>query len=145
MDYQKMAQLSSLMKTQIQFIDYMADLIEYDKKQTEAYPEKKIAPIPGIGLLKSHFLTQKKACETVIAIADRHLPELKAQYDEKEAVVKVKRDKEAKERAAAWKEKQAKTKTTSPGNGVDQKSEDGPAAGAITEDPLGLSLFDGMC
>lgn len=81
MDYSTMNQLKGLMENQIKFLDYMDALIAYDKEQAEAHPEKDQPPIAGVGLLKSHFMTQKKACEAVIALTDRHLPDLKAVHD----------------------------------------------------------------
>ena len=87
MDYQMMKRLDELMNYQIKFIDYMDELIKFDDDFTTKNPDTELPPIQNIGVLKSHFITQKKACEAVLSITARHLPRLKAEHDKNKPVM----------------------------------------------------------
>lgn len=132
MDYSTLSQLKGLMENQIKFLDYMAALIVYDKEQSEAHPEKDQPPIEGVGLLRSHFMTQKKACEAVIALTDRHLPDLKVIHD-------AEQEKKKSEQKARMASRPASNTTKSPSTPVS-------AAHPVEKvkcAALGMNLFEG--
>lgn len=90
MDYQKMRQLEELINYQIKFIDYMEELIKYDEKFVADNSPEGLPPLENIGVLKSHFITQRKACIGVLSLTARHLPRLKEEYDSNKAKEKEK-------------------------------------------------------
>lgn len=90
MDYQTMQRMEELMHFQIKFIDYMDVLIKFDEDFTSKNPNEELPPVVNIGVLKSHFITQKKACEGVLSITARHMPRLKAEYEKNKKIPNVK-------------------------------------------------------
>ncbi len=89
MDYHQLSDLERLMNNQIKYLDYMEQLIKFDQEYVEANPGIDLPPLQNIGVLKSHFTTQRKACEGVLSIAARHLPRLKTEKEAQEAQKKA--------------------------------------------------------
>jgi hypothetical protein len=88
MNYEQMKKLDELIHFQIKFIDYMQELIEFDETYVKDNPNETLPPLQNIGVLKSHFTTQRKACDGVLSLTARHLPRLKAEHDKNKQVKK---------------------------------------------------------
>lgn len=74
--YSKLEKINNVIKNQILIIEYMEEVIKYDEEYTRENINEELPPIENIGVLKSHFTTQKKACLGMISILNRHLPRL---------------------------------------------------------------------
>jgi hypothetical protein len=83
MDYRHMSEMERLMNLQVKYLNYMEELIKEDNQYAQEHPNEELPPVQNLGVLKSHFLTQRKACEGVLSITARHLPRLKAEHDKK--------------------------------------------------------------
>lgn len=83
MEYRHLSDLERLMKLQIEYLNYMEQLIKFDSEYSQEHPNDDLPPVQNLGVLKSHFLTQRKACEGVLSITARHLPRLKAENEKR--------------------------------------------------------------
>lgn len=90
-DYLTVDRLEKTMKMQLEILDFLADLLEYDSRYAAEHPAGDLPPLTNPGVLKSHFITQKKACESVLSLVARHLPRLKAEHDQTRAAEREKR------------------------------------------------------
>lgn len=90
-DYLTVDRLEKTMKMQLEILDFLADLLEYDSRYAAEHPAGDLPALVNPGVLKSHFITQKKACESVLSLTARHLPRLKAEHDKQVAVEREKR------------------------------------------------------
>lgn len=83
MNYQEIKRMDDIVSMQLKFLTYMEGLIQEDERFVSENPEmaKELPPFQNIGVLKSHFLTQKKACEGLLSLTARHLPRLKEEYE----------------------------------------------------------------
>lgn len=84
-DYSILSKLNQAVKMQFDMLEFMDKLIAYDTEYVLKHPEDKLPDLENMGVLKSHFMTQKKACQGLLSLSARHLPRLKIEHDEIEA------------------------------------------------------------
>lgn len=90
-DYLLLKRLEDTIENQIEVLNFMAKLIAFDDQYVAENPTEELPPLVNVGVLRSHFITQKKACEGVLSLTARHLPRLKAEHDQKLATEREKR------------------------------------------------------
>lgn len=88
-NYQSLSELEQVIKRQIEALNAMDLLITFDSEYVSNNPGVKLPPLENIGVLKSHFTTQRKACEGVLSLTARHLPRLKTAHDAEQAKKKA--------------------------------------------------------
>lgn len=98
MNYQDIQQFERILKMQLDMLCKMEEFIQFDEEYVKNHPNEVLPPVINNGVLKSHFITQKKACEGFLSYTARHLPRLKAEHDlaNKKKVVESKKPIDAK-------------------------------------------------
>lgn len=81
MNYQELQRAEQILQMQFDMLTKMEEFIKTDEEYEKEHPEEELPPIVNIGVLKSHIITQKKACEGFLSITARHLPRMKKEHD----------------------------------------------------------------
>lgn len=133
MTYQELQELEKILKMQLKMLSVMENFMKFDAEYERDHPEETLPPIINSGVLKSHFITQKKACEGFLSYTARHLPRMKKEHD-------IANKAKINERKSVTKQEPVTTNPLSNQNGTNQIPKI-PIENPQVDNPAFMSLF----